>query len=60
VHLALLLQLGQDHPVVAGSTTTVTYSAFLAAERIIEGPPMSMFSITSSKGRPFATASRNG
>jgi hypothetical protein len=32
----------------------------LAAERIIAGPPMSMFSITSSNGAPRATVSRNG
>ncbi len=47
-------------PYSAGSTTTVTDSAFFAAERIIDGPPMSMFSITSPNGSPFCTASRKG
>jgi hypothetical protein len=40
---------------------TVTLSWFFAAERSIDGPPMSMFSIASSKVTPgFATVCANG
>jgi hypothetical protein len=39
----------------SGSTTTVTDSKFLAAARIMAGPPMSMFSITASGSAPLAT-----
>ena len=37
-----------------------TSSWFLAAERTIDGPPMSMFSIASSKLQPRAVTSANG
>ena len=43
-----------------GSTTTPTDAKFFAAARTMAGPPMSMFSITSSKPAPLATVSRNG
>jgi len=43
-----------------GSTPTVTRAWFLAALRIIEGPPMSMFSTTSSCGALRATVASNG
>jgi hypothetical protein len=38
----------------------VTKAWFFAAERTIEGPPMSMFSIISSRVPPFAQVSANG
>jgi len=44
----------------SGSTTTATDSKFFAAARVMAGPPMSIFSITSSCGAPDATVSRNG
>ena len=43
-----------------GSTTTATDSKFFAAARTMAGPPMSIFSITSSCAAPDATVSRNG
>jgi hypothetical protein len=43
-----------------GSTTTPTDAKFFAAARTIAGPPMSIFSITSSVPAPAATVSRNG
>ena len=43
-----------------GSVTTATASWFLAAPRIMEGPPMSMFSMASSRPAPRATVSANG
>ena len=43
-----------------GSTTTPTDSKFFAAARTIAGPPMSIFSITSSTPAPEATVSRKG
>ena len=43
-----------------GFTTTVTDSKFFALARTIAGPPMSIFSIVSSKPAPEATVSRNG
>ena len=43
-----------------GETTTATEPLFLAAARIMVGPPMSMFSITVSRSAPEATAAANG
>ena len=43
------------------SVSTATSFQFFAAERTIAGPPMSMFSIASSKVQPgFATVASNG
>ena len=39
---------------------TVTKSWFLAAARIIAGPPTSMFSMMVSRSAPFATVASNG
>ena len=39
---------------------TATSWWFFAAARIIAGPPMSMFSMQSSKSAPFATVASNG
>src|SRR5258708_31495402 len=48
-------------PKSAGSVTTVTLSKFFAADRSIVGPPMSMFSISSSAVSPaFAAVASNG
>jgi hypothetical protein len=45
----------------AGSTTTATDEWFFAADRSIEGPPMSMFSTASSSLTSFfATVASNG
>jgi len=43
-----------------GDTTTATEPLFLAAARIMVGPPMSMFSITVSRSAPEATAAAKG
>ena len=45
---------------VRGETTTATESRFLAAARIIVGPPMSMFSTIVSSSAPLASVSANG
>ena len=44
----------------AVSVTTATLGWFLAAARTMEGPPMSICSMTSSGPAPEATVSRNG
>ena len=45
----------------AGSVSTATPSQFLAAERTIAGPPMSMFSMASASVQPSrATVASNG
>ena len=44
----------------AGSVSTATPAWFFAALRIIAGPPMSMFSMQSSKAAPFATVASKG
>ena len=45
----------------SGLVTTAANPWFLAAARIIVGPPMSMFSITSASGTPArATVRSNG
>jgi len=41
----------------AGSVTTVTYLLFLDAALTMAGPPMSMFSMASSREAPFAMVS---
>ncbi len=43
-----------------GSTTTATLAWFFAAARTIDGPPMSICSITASGAAPERTVSTNG
>ena len=52
---ARLVELLEDRVVgLSGSTTTAENTKFFAAARIIVGPPMSMFSITSASVDPAA------
>ena len=43
-----------------GSVSTATWAWFLAALRIMAGPPMSMFSMQSAKPAPPATVASKG
>ena len=51
---------GRDERIVGRVVTMATVALFFAAPRTMDGPPMSIFSMTAASSAPERTVSANG